>query len=101
VAVHLYPQAGRVAEALETLRGFAVGRPVLIEETFPLLCSLDEFDAFLRGSAEYAAGWLGFYWGRTPEECRASGTLPDALMAAWLNRFREGPPPPRDADHRP
>ncbi len=101
VAVHLYPQAGRVGEALETLRGFAVGRPVLIEETFPLLCSLDEFDAFLRGSAEHAAGWIGFYWGRTPEECRASGTLPDALMAAWLERFRQGPPPRPGAGPRP
>ena len=36
VSVHLYPKKGQVDEALQTLKGFAVGKPVLIEETFPL-----------------------------------------------------------------
>jgi hypothetical protein len=35
VSVHLYPKKGQVDEALKTLAGFAVGKPVLIEETFP------------------------------------------------------------------
>lgn len=89
LCVHLYPETGKLDEALETLSGFAaVGKPVLIEETFPLQCSPEEFDTFLEKSAEHAAGWVGFYWGRPPEELRRSTTIADALMLQWLEVFR-------------
>ena len=39
IAVHLYPEAGQVETALETLQGFSVGKPVIVEEMFPLKCS--------------------------------------------------------------
>ena len=32
------------ASARETLRGFAIGKPVVIEETFPLNCPMTEFE---------------------------------------------------------
>jgi hypothetical protein len=87
VSVHIYPEAGRMDEALETLAGFQVGKPLVIEETFPLRCGLEDFERFLDGSRASAAGWLGFYWGRTPEECRRSGEMRDALMLQWLELF--------------
>ena len=89
VAVHLYPQASKVTEAIQTLRGFAVGKPVVIEETFPLGCSIEEFRQFLRQSREVASGWIGFYWGKTPEELRRSSTIRDQLLLAWLEVFEE------------
>jgi len=87
LSVHVYPNKGEVPQALETLRGFAVGKPVVIEETFPLRCSVPEFEAFIEGSREVASGWIGFYWGMTPEELRASRTIADALMLGWLDVF--------------
>lgn len=87
VCVHLYPERGKVDEAIETLKGFATGKPVVIEETFPLKCSKEEFQEFLKTSREHAAGWVGFYWGRTPEELRRSGTIGDALLLTWLDLF--------------
>jgi len=45
VSVHLYPKKGKVDERLKTWRAFAVGKPVLIEETFPLACSPEELEA--------------------------------------------------------
>lgn len=89
LSVHLYPNAGEVGAALETLRGFAVGKPVVIEETFPLACPLPDFGAFLRGSRAVASGWIGFYWGRTPAELRRSGDLADGLMLGWLECFQQ------------
>jgi hypothetical protein len=89
VAVHVYPQKGKVAEALETLRGFDVGKPVLIEETFPLACGLEEFEEFLTDAREHSAGFVSFYWGRTPEELRAGGTLPEAITAEYLEWFQK------------
>jgi hypothetical protein len=89
LSVHIYPESGHIDEALATLAGFKVGKPVVIEETFPLRCSLDEMRSFLRGSRRDAAGWISFYWGQTPEEGRTSGTLRGAIVADWLELFSE------------
>jgi hypothetical protein len=87
VSVHLYPKKGKVNEALETLAGFAVGKPVLIEETFPLACSPQELEEFIDGSRKHAAGWVGFYGGKQPDELRRSKTNSDALTLGWLELF--------------
>ena len=94
--MHLYPERGKLDEALATLRGFAVGKPVVVEETFPLRCGAAELGEFLDRSREHACGWIGFYWGKTPRELRASGTIGDALMLGWLELFRKGAPTARD-----
>jgi hypothetical protein len=87
LCVHLYPEDARSNEAIETLQGFAVGKPVVIEETFPLRCSLEEFRRFLLESRAFASGWIGFYWGKTLEECRKSSDARDLLTAGWLELF--------------
>jgi hypothetical protein len=87
LSVHLYPRKGQVDEALQTLAGFAVGKPVLIEETFPLACSPRDLEDFIERSKKYAAGWLGFYWGKPPAELRRSRALGDALTLGWLELF--------------
>jgi hypothetical protein len=89
VSVHLYPRKGKVDEALQTLAGFAVGKPVLIEETFPLACSPKELEKFIDGSKKHAAGWIGFYWGKPPEELRGSREIGDALTLGWLELFEK------------
>jgi len=52
IRVHLYPDSKKLGEALESLRHFAVGKPVVIEETFPLSCSAAELEEFLRASRD-------------------------------------------------
>jgi len=89
IAVHLYPEKGKVNEALEKLSGFAVGKPVIIEETFVLKCSVQEFEQFLDGSRTVANGWIGFYWGTTPEEYRQMKTIRAAFMLSWLEVFQK------------
>jgi hypothetical protein len=92
LCVHIYPEKGKRDDALKTLAGFAIGKPVVIEETFPLKAPLDEFEQFLDGSRKHAAGWIGFYWGRTPAECRQSKEFADAFVLQWLELFiRKGP----------
>ncbi len=89
LCVHLYPERDKIDDALKTLAGFGVGKPVVIEETFPLKCSAAEFERFLDGSREHASGWVGFYWGVPPEELRKSKEIGDALTLAWLETFRK------------
>jgi hypothetical protein len=93
LCVHLYPKRGEVDEALATLEGFAdAGKPVVIEETFPLMCGGDEFNAFLKRSKPMASGWIGFYWGQGPADLKPPKTIPDAMTLDWLERFRQGRP---------
>lgn len=90
IAVHIYPEKGKVEEALKTLQGFAkVGKPVVIEEIFPLKCAAKELGQFIDKSRKHATGWIGFYWGKTPEEYRKGGTLRDAIALSWLKLFQE------------
>lgn len=90
ISVHLYPKAGKVDVALDLLRRLAEsGKPVLIQETFPLSCGLPEYRRFLDGARGGAAGWISFYWGTPIDELKKSGRMKDALLAAWLEFFRD------------
>lgn len=90
IAMHLYPEAGKLDEAMETLKGFtAVGKPVVIEEIFPLKCGVEELGEFMKRSKGHAVGWIGFYWGRTPDEYRPPKTIAEALTLGWLELFQE------------
>jgi hypothetical protein len=88
LCVHQYPKSGQLDAALGTLKGFAVGKPVLIEETFPLECSPRELGEFLDRAAPHSAGCLGFYWGQSPDELRKAKDLPSALTLGWLELFQ-------------
>lgn len=92
ICVHLYPESQKLDHAIETLKGFQIGKPVVIEETFPLKCSTDEFGEFLERSREHAAGWVGFYWGKPPSELRQSKTIADAILLKWLEFFQNRKP---------
>jgi len=89
-SVHFYPETGKIDQAVAALAAYNIGKPVVVEETFPLKCSVDELGEFFERSRATASGWIGFYWGKTPEECRRSNTLADALTLAWLERFEKG-----------
>jgi hypothetical protein len=87
VSVHIYPKRGQLDEALKTVAGFAIGKPVVIEETFPLACSAEELGQFIDASQKHGAGWIGFYWGEPPEVLRQSNTISAALTLGWLQLF--------------
>ncbi|MFO0810525.1 MAG: cellulase family glycosylhydrolase [Gemmataceae bacterium] len=89
VSVHLYPETGKLDEARATLKGFAIGKPVVVEETFPLKCSPAELDEFIGRASGDAAGWISFYWGLSPEQLQQSKKLGDAILRQWLQRFEQ------------
>lgn len=94
ISIHIYPEKGKVADALDTLRRCAVGKPVVIEETFPLSCSAGELKEFLLASRRYATGWIGHYNAETIpqlEALRQAGKITpgQSLWLAWLELFEE------------
>jgi hypothetical protein len=93
MSVHIYPEAHKVGTALDMLQEFSVGKPVVVEEMYPLNCSMDDLASFVDQSRARAQGWIGFYWGKTTEDCRKSGKVADGITAGWLDWFqRHGPP---------
>ncbi len=87
LAVHHYPKAGQVSKAVETLRGFQLGKPVIIEETFPLTCSMEEMSEFMTSAGEDCSGWISFFWGKMPKEYAGSTTIADSMTSKWLTQF--------------
>jgi hypothetical protein len=93
ICVHLYPGKEKEKDPIETLTAFAKpGKPVVVEETFPLWSSLEDFDRFIDASRPLVAGWIGFYWGKSPEELRESQSIHDMIMLRWLEYFERKRP---------
>lgn len=88
VSLHFYPRKGEVSQALKALAVYNVGKPIVIEEMFPLSCSVAELDQFIDGSKPLAVGWIGFYWGKTIAEYqREKGSIAKAITLDWLKYF--------------
>jgi hypothetical protein len=99
IAVHIYPEAGKPDEAITMLKKFSVGKPVVVEETFPLTCSVDDLRKFLLDSRPIASGWIGHYSGETIDDLtRRDATQPARidLWLAWLKLFRDMTPQMQD-----
>ncbi len=89
ISVHIYPERTKADEAMECLRQFALGKPIVIEETFPLSCDVVQLEEFLRASRELACGWIGHYDGAPLEELDGAKdlTIPQSIYRDWLRLF--------------
>ena len=88
LSVHIYPETDKPLAAMETLRGFAAaGKPVVIEEIFPMKCSPQQLESFIDESKAVASGWIGFYWGEPIESLQKVKTIPAAITVSWLQLF--------------
>lgn len=94
VSVHFYPQAGKVKEALAALKTFDTGRPIVIEETFPLSCSLAEMEDFMKGADGIAEGWISHYFGKSIADYRKDKDVKSAAIAEFLEFWQKRTPKP-------
>ena len=86
VSVHFYPESGKLEQALTALRVYDIGKPLVIEEMFPLKCSTEELLEFVRRSDDVADGWISFYWGKPAIEYGQS--IAGKMTADWLEAFQ-------------
>ena len=77
---------------MAALAVYDVGKPLVIEEMFPLACSAKELEAFIDGSRPIAEGWISFYWGKTIEEYAEDRTIAGAITKEWLEHFQAKAP---------
>lgn len=94
VSPHLYPASGKVEQELALLKQFDWGKPIVIEETFPLSCGVDDERQFLLKSRGIAAGWIGHWPDQPPSrlaDLQKSGNITpgDAMWLGWVNLFKQ------------
>lgn len=92
LSVHIYPNSKNPEEAMEGLAKYAAGKPIVIEETFPLSCGPEQLEKFMLDSRQYATGWIGHYDGSTIEELDALErdkklTIGQSIYRSWLRLF--------------
>jgi hypothetical protein len=87
LVVHEYPRTGKVAASVALIEQFArYNKPVLLGETFPLLCDLGTERAFLLSANSSLVGVLEFFDGRDPNRMETK-TIPDAIYQLGLRQF--------------
>lgn len=94
VSPHLYPKTGKVDDEIKLLKEFAWGKPIVIGETFPLSCGVDDERDFLLRSRDFAHGWIGHWPDESPAqlaELKKTGkaTPQNAVWLSWVELFRE------------
>jgi hypothetical protein len=88
LAVHVYPETGKVNVALDSLRRYRVGKPLVIEETFPMKCTPAEYSNFIQASRGIASGWVAQYWGLTPQDLDGKADGVSRLLLESLKLFQ-------------
>jgi hypothetical protein len=88
LSVHLYPKEGKLNDDLAVLGLYKIGKPLVIEEIFPLSASAETTEMFIERSKPFVDGWISFYWGTTPADYeKRQGDANAARTANWLRRF--------------
>jgi len=68
---------------------YDIGKPLVVEETFPLSCSLEELKQFVDATSDRTDGWISHYFGHTIEEHRAGAEPAGAMVADFLEYWRD------------
>lgn len=78
-------------KALTALGVCEIGKPIVIEETLPLSCTIAEMDDFIKRSKNRTQGYISFYWGKTVADYSADTKNKElsALMIEWLGYFQK------------
>lgn len=93
VSVHFYPDAGKVDRAIKALETYDIGKPIVVEEMFPLKCSSEDMGEFINASRGIADGWISFYWGKTINEYTSENSdITSAIIKNWLEYYRDRAP---------
>jgi len=89
VSVHFYPKSNEVEKALRALAVYDIGKPLVVGETFPMRCTLEEMDQFVDGANGRVDGWIGHYFGHSIKEHAAGAKPGGKKVAEFLKYWRE------------
>lgn len=88
VSVHFYPARNQLDKDVAALSAYDMGKPIVVEEVFPLNCTLADLDRFIDATDGKVDGWVSHYFGYTVAEHRAGKELADHVKAAALEHWQ-------------
>jgi hypothetical protein len=100
ISVHFYPKPDALEESMAALRVYEVGKPLVVEEIFPLSAGIDQTAKFIETARPEVDGWVSFYWGKTVEQNKSKATTQGKLIADWLQRFSSMAPKSKSAEEK-
>ncbi len=91
VSIHAYPGKDKIDQDIAALAVYDIGKPLVVEETFPLNCSIDDMDRFIEGGKDRVDGWISHYFGYSIQEHAAGaephGVAPDSPFGVTVADF--------------
>ena len=91
-SIHFYPNAVPIEESLKYLRAYEIGKPLVIEEIYPLNAGIDKTADFIKASRAEVDGYVSFYWGETIEQNKQKNNVAGAMQSEWLEKMKEFAP---------
>jgi len=85
-SVHVYPKSGKIKEEVKELAAYEIGKPLVIEEFFPMGCNMEELNSFMTLADDAVQGWISHYFGHSIEE-HQDGADPGGPITASFLRF--------------
>jgi hypothetical protein len=66
------------------LEVYEIGKPLVVEEIFPISAGVKQTGEFIEASRTHVDGWISFYWGKSIEEYVKEGGVKGRLISDWL-----------------
>jgi hypothetical protein len=87
VSIHVYPHSGKLDAERAATAVYDLGKPLVVEEIFPMGCTVRELNAYVHATTDRVDGWVAHYFGSTPAEHRRgvdpAGTQTADFLDAW------------------
>lgn len=86
-SAHIYPESGKIPEAIQFVVNNQTEKPLVIEETGPLGAGFDDMKLFITSTEDLTAGYLSHYHGQPIHELQHIPTLQAAIQKEWYIIF--------------
>jgi hypothetical protein len=83
------PYCDNAEEFIKQIKTAYVGKPLIVEEFFPLVPLDKLYSNFVKPVKQYVNGWISYYWGKPINELKKSDKISDQITADWLKYFSE------------
>ena len=83
------PYSDNAEEFIKQIKASYVGKPLVVEEFFPLVPLDKLYVNFIKPANKYVNGWISYYWGKPISELKSSDKISDQMTAGWLKYFSE------------
>jgi hypothetical protein len=84
VSIHVYPKGDNLDKEIAAVAVYDIGKPIVVEEFFPMNCSLKDLDKFMDAASPRVDGWVSHYFGYTTAEHRDGAKPAGALVAEFF-----------------